>query len=189
MTDLAPDPVRMTGAEFDRLGAAGDASVRGRTELRQGVVTRMAPEYLPHGRLKFWLGKKLEATLTAAGLSFVVDLDVTVRFSGRRFRPLPDLTVWNGGPLKGPIPGDRVRLIVEIADETLSDNLGPKRIEYAAAGLPEYWVLDVNARALHIFHDLVEGDYRGRRIVRAGEKAECVTLAGVTLDFDPPALG
>ena len=147
----------------------------------------MAPQYLPHGRFKSWLYKHVERVIEAARLPLCVDSEVTVRFAGR-FRPMPDVAVWDGGPLKGPIPGDKTRLCAEVADETLADDLGPKRLEYAAAGLPEYWVLDVNARALHRFSELREGDYAKRDIVRSGETLTSATLAGVSLLFDPPEL-
>lgn len=188
MTDLAPAPARLTGEEFDRLMERGASSVLGRTELRQGVLVRMSPEYLPHGRLKYWLAKRLEAAIVAADLPLALDIDVSVRFAGR-FRPLPDITVWDGGPLKGPIPGEKARLCVEVSDASLPDDIGSKRLEYAEAGLAEYWVLDVNARALHIFYNLVEGDYRGRDIVRPGEMINSATRAGLTVIFDPPSLG
>ncbi|MBY0562745.1 MAG: Uma2 family endonuclease [Hyphomonadaceae bacterium] len=187
MVDLAPRPIELSEREFDRLLESGGASVLGRVELRRGRLVQMAPEYLPHGRLKTWIFKKLEAAIAAAGAPLVVDIEVSVRFAGR-FRPLPDLTVWDGGPLKGPIPGEKARICVEIADESLADDIGPKRLEYAETGLLEYWVLDVNARALHQFWDLHEGDYRRRHIVRAGETLTSATATPLTLLFDPPTL-
>ena len=41
-----------------------------------------------------------------------------------------------------------VRLIVEVADTTLADDLGQKRDEYAQGGLCEYWVADVKGRLI-----------------------------------------
>lgn len=187
MVDLAPRPIELTGKEFDRLLEGGGAAALGRIELRRGRLAQMAPENLPHGRFKAWLFKKLEAAIAASSLPLFVDIEVSVRFQGRS-RPLPDLIVWDGGPLAGPIPGDKVKLCVEVADQTLPDDIGPKRQDYAEAGLTEYWVLDVNARALHRFFELREGDYGKRDIIRAGETLTSATLAGMALDFDPPAL-
>jgi Uma2 family endonuclease len=187
MTELAPSPLLLSEDEFDRLGAAGDASVRGRTELRRGMVIRMAPEHLPHGRFKYWLGKRLEAAIAAAGLDLVVDLDVTVRFAGHPFRPLPDVIVWDGGPLEGPIPGEKTGLCVEVSDSTLRDDKGDKRREYAEAGLAEYWVLDVRARALTRFWAPRGGDYADHHLFRAGETLASATLP-LSMLFDPPPL-
>lgn len=190
MTDLAPARVRMSGEEFDRLGAAGEASVRGRTELRRGIVVRMAPEHLPHGRFKTWLFKRMEAAMATAGLNLAVDADVTVRFPGHPFRPLPDVIVWDGGPLEdGPIPGEKVRLCVEVSASTLSGDKGDKRREYAEVGLAEYWVLDVKARVVHRFWVPAGGDFLQRDIVRAGETLTSATISGLALAFDPPVVG
>lgn len=122
----------------------------------------------------------------STGPRLALDIEVIVRFAGR-FRPVPDITIWDGGALKGPIPGEKAKLCVEVSDDTLPDDIGPKRLEYAEAGLPEYWVLDVNARALHQFWDLRDGDYRSRHIVRAGETLTGAAL-GSSLAFDPPEL-
>lgn len=46
-----------------------------------------------------------------------------------------------------PTPSD-MRLIVEIADTTLWRDLNTKMRLYAGAGVPEYWVLDINKRRL-----------------------------------------
>jgi Uma2 family endonuclease len=169
-------PILMTDADFDRFIASGASAALGRVELRGGALVQMSPQNLPHGRLKFWIAKLLDTAATAAGL--VVDTEVTVRF-GQGFRPLPDVTVWTGGPLVGTIPGDKVRLIVEVADATLADDLGDKRAEYAAAGLPEYWVLDVNARCVHRFHAPGADAYAKADVFRDGERIEAATLAGV----------
>ena len=187
MLELAPRPILMTDSEFDRFLERGAAESLGRIELRRGRLVQMSPQNLPHGRFKTWIYKRLEAAI-AAGPPLVLDMEVTVRF-GAGFRPMPDLTLWTGGPLVGTIPGDKVKLCVEVADESLADDLGPKREDYAKAGLPEYWVLDVNARALHRFYDLAEGDYRKRDIVRDGETLASATLADVSFLFVPPQFG
>ena len=51
-----------------------------------------------------------------------------------------------------PAP-DAIRLIVEVSDSTLHYDLGGKSHLYAAAAIPEYWVIDVNALQLHVFRD------------------------------------
>ncbi len=186
MVDLAPRPIELSGKDFDRLLDSGGAAALGRIELRRGRLVQMSPEYLPHGRFKFWLAKALEAALSRMTGPLALDIAVTVRFPAK-FRPMPDITIWDGGPLRGPIPGDKARLCVEVSDDTLADDIGEKRLEYAEAGLAEYWVLDVNARALHRFFELRDGDYAKRDIIRAGETLSSATLS-FSLAFDPPAL-
>ncbi len=44
-------------------------------------------------------------------------------------------------------------LIVEVSDTTLFFDSTTKAELYATAGVPDYWVLDVNQRELHVFRD------------------------------------
>jgi Uma2 family endonuclease len=50
--------------------------------------------------------------------------------------------------------GSELALIVEIADTSLRQDTIKKRGIYARAGVPEYWVLDLNGRRLIVHRDL-----------------------------------
>jgi Uma2 family endonuclease len=64
---------------------------------------------------------------------------------------------------------DDVRLVVEIAQTTQSRDMGLKRMLYAQAGIPTYWVIDGVRRVVHVYADPVEGDYSSVHTVRFGE--------------------
>ena len=74
--------------------------------------------------------------------------------------PEPDLAV-----LAEPNPdfshrhpkGQELSLLIEVADTTVRHDATTKRDLYARAGVPEYWVLDLNARRL-IVHRGLEAD-------------------------------
>ncbi len=57
-----------------------------------------------------------------------------------------------------PLP-EEVRLAVEVSDRTLRRDLGEKQAQYGGAGIPEYWVVNINARTLHVFRRPVPGGY------------------------------
>ena len=59
------------------------------------------------------------------------------------FLPEPDivLTSYRGS---GVVPVETVALVIEVSDSTLSTDLGRKADHYANAGVPEYWVVDLN---------------------------------------------
>ena len=65
--------------------------------------------------------------------------------------PGPDLAVVPGSPRDYVQAPRRAALIVEVADSSLAYDRGEKSNLYAAAGVPEYWVLDVNGRQLLVF--------------------------------------
>lgn len=66
-----------------------------------------------------------------------------------------------------PTPED-IYWLVEVADTTLSYDLETKRKLYGAAGIQEYWVIDVVGRQLTQFTDLDNGDFLTRNTVSDG---------------------
>lgn len=68
-------------------------------------------------------------------------------------------------PSSGPVPPDRVVLIVEVSVTTLGTDLGAKQAEYATAGVPDYWVADVEARVMHVMRSPERERYAERSVV------------------------
>ena len=173
-----------TNAQFERLvrsGGLGDM----RVELRRGMIVKMSPQYVPHGTVKRLLAKALEAALADAGLNWTVDQEISVRF-GAGFEPLPDIIVWDSfsAPtnLDGPIPADVVKLIVEVADSSLGDDLGEKLEDYAAGGLAEYWVADVQGRLVMRHSGPKANAYATREPARFGEAIAALTIPALLVD-------
>jgi Uma2 family endonuclease len=71
-----------------------------------------------------------------------------------------------------PTPAE-IFLIIEVADKTLSRDLGMKATLYAQAGITDYWVLDVSNRQLHIFRDPQADSYQSQLILR---EQGCISL-------------
>lgn len=181
-------PNQFTSREFTRLVRAGGFGDT-RVELRQGMIVKMNPQHLPHAKVKRLLAKAIEQGLAAASVDWIVDQEVSVDLS-ENFQPLPDLVVWDstGVPadLDGPIPKAAVRLIVEIADSSLADDLGSKLEEYAGAQVSEYWVADVKAKILIRHKGPSAAGYTERLTSRFGEALD--SLAYPALRFDTKAL-
>ena len=79
-----------------------------------------------------------------------------------RNEPEPDVTVLRrrSREIEGnPRPED-IALAMEISGSTLRHDLRAKASLYARAGMPEYWVLDVNARRLHVLREPSGGIYQ-----------------------------
>lgn len=70
---------------------------------------------------------------------------------------------------RGTPPPQDVRLAVEVSDSTLRFDRVVKRGQYAGADIPEYWVVDINARALHVFRQPVAGDYAAEATLTAAD--------------------
>jgi Uma2 family endonuclease len=149
MNALAQIHPPFTSAEFYKMAARG-AFAGFRVELRRGMIVKMSPKYYPHGMLHDQLTMALKNAIQSAGLTWQVFSEITVSFGGG-FEPMPDIVVFDPDLVadkSGPIPPAAVKLVVEVSDSTLSDDMGEKREDYAQAGIAEYWVADVNAKRI-----------------------------------------
>jgi len=93
---------------------------------------------------------------------------------GTRNDPGPDLAVVTGAirDFTTSTPTEAI-LIVEVAVTSLRMDTTTKAELYASAGVPEYWVIDVPGRELHLYRDLVANPeglgadaYRTRRVLK-----------------------
>jgi Uma2 family endonuclease len=67
--------------------------------------------------------------------------------------PGPDIAVVAGEMTTNVEQPTTAILVVEVADSTLDYDIGDKADLYAAAGIGDYWVLDINGRQLLVFRD------------------------------------
>ena len=67
--------------------------------------------------------------------------------------PVPDVAVVLGHPRSFTQHPRTAELVIEVSDTTLAYDLGDKASLYAAAGIKDYWVIDVENRRLHVFRD------------------------------------
>lgn len=75
-----------------------------------------------------------------------------------------------------------VLLLVEVADTSLPFDRGPKAERYAAAGIPDYWIVDVAAKQILVLRDPTERGYASIHTITAGEvRALNVPVAKVTV--------
>ena len=92
--------------------------------------------------------------------------------------PVPDGIVLNRPTWEidrdNPQPAD-LRLVVEFSDTSLRFDLGAKARLYARAGIPDYWVLDVNGPRLIVHRDPVDERYRS--VAAYGEDESVAPLA------------
>jgi Uma2 family endonuclease len=154
-------PNAFTSSEFLTMAELDDM----RAELVAGVIEKMAPAHGEHGQQNFNIGLKLfqalgNETKIATDLAILIDAD-TVRGV--------DIAVARTSFPKGPARGSDLLLAVEIAETTLARDLGAKADDYARAGIPAYWVVDLAGRAVHVLREPGEGGYAVRDIVRFGE--------------------
>ena len=157
---------RMTLDEFIDLLPATEQ----RCELHKGVVYLMPEASVDHQFLTQLLWKYLFDALTASGIAYAYT-PVNLVLSDDTY-VAPDIIVVRAGreDIIGPV---RVYGAPDIVEETLSSDrerdLVTKRRQYAAAGIPEYWILDGAADTLTVLALGSDGRYRERAILTAAD--------------------
>jgi len=73
--------------------------------------------------------------------------------------------------------GEEMTIVVEVADTTIRPDLTRKRDLYAAAGVREYWVLDLQGRRMVVHRDLNRAS-TGYASIQSYAEDEAVDLAG-----------
>ncbi len=148
---VAPRPYRWTNDDFRRLTDDGYFTDRF-VILIDGEFIEMPHPGPPHDMAVGLIDYVLKSVLPAPGYwvriqtGFVTGLDTN---------PGPDLAVVPGSPRDYVQAPRQAVLIVEVSDTSLAMDTGAKVHIYAAAGVPEYWVIDVNDPRLLVFRDPV----------------------------------
>ena len=134
---------------------AGEGSLDyDRFELIEGALIPTVPKKHPHSIglviVMEWLQGQFRGRRVAPETAVDVGPD-----DNPTSEPQPDLVVLNR-PIdeidRRPQPRDIV-LVVEIADSTLAFDLGAKARLYARAGIPDYWVVDINGRRIVVHRE------------------------------------
>jgi Uma2 family endonuclease len=103
--------------------------------------------------------------------------------------PEPDMCAIIGSPedefTRHPEPPD-ILLVIEVADSSLSYDLGEKLQLYASVGIPVYWVIDLVNETIVVLEDPDSSapGYRQRTIYHRGESVS-LTLADGTVATTP----
>lgn len=144
-------------------GLLDDRSV----ELINGAIVRMVPEGIAHAfccrstakYLRVILGDRAEIS-EAHPISLPNDSE-----------PEPDLAIVRTPDTlyrnRHPQPDD-IFWLIEIANTTLVNDLGAKRELYAQAGIPEYWVMNLQTSELKVFRSLTANEYQAEFSLNGG---------------------
>jgi Uma2 family endonuclease len=145
---LDPDELyRYSLADYHRLIDAGVFGEDERVELLEGFLVRMSPKTPRHERAVRWLARWLIQALDER-YEVGVGNPLTIGDS----EPEPDLVVFERGTPEPYHPSSAV-LVIEVAVSSRQRDLLAKPAVYAAAGVTEYWVFDVDAQRLVVHRD------------------------------------
>jgi Uma2 family endonuclease len=171
-------PVRpLTADEVIRMVETGILGEDERVELLHGVLTQMSPKSPAHGeieaRLIRWLVGSSEHSVRVQHPLLVPD---------RTSLPEPDIAVVQPGDHLRSHP-DGALLVIEVAFSSLATDTGVKPELYAAAGVPDYWVVDIEARRVRMFREPRAYGYRTQAVLGPDGFAAPLALKVPPLDL------
>lgn len=150
-TVMRPPPVKKWSvAEFHRLGDAGLFEGQNLI-LVDGEFLEMPPPNPPHDMALLLLDALIRACFPT-GYTVRTQMSLVL---GQRTDPLPDLAVVAGSPRDYVQKPTTAVLVAEVADSSLDYDTGDKASLYAAAGIADYWVVDLVNRQLVVMRDPV----------------------------------
>jgi Uma2 family endonuclease len=135
---IAPEQLRrLTRAEYDRMVDLGMFENE-RVELLYGMLVTMSPQGAPHA--------EVTSVLTEHMLRCVGDRARVRAHSplalGPDSEPEPDVAVVPAGDYSRAHP-TTAHLVIEVADSSRDKDRQVKGRLYAAAGIPEFWLVDL----------------------------------------------
>ena len=155
-------------------------------EFTDGVLEFLPTSDRIHQDLVKWLFKRLDrfAESSRQGQAYFAPLRVktdekkyrepdVVYLTNERDRQYPDRS-------RPPFGADLVMEVVSEGDEARDRDIRQKPLDYAAAGIAEYWIVDPENRTITVLS--LEGtDYFPRGVFGEGEVAESVLLPGFSV--------
>ncbi|MDQ3739833.1 MAG: Uma2 family endonuclease [Actinomycetota bacterium] len=175
-------PIRpLTADEVLRMVDLGVLDDAESLELLGGVLRRMSPKSPAHEtakmRLQAWLGPG------AVAGRYLVAVERPLIVPERTSMPEPDISVLEPRDYTAHHPTTAL-LVIEVAFSSLWIDTEFKPPLFAAAGVPEYWVVDIESRRLEVFAEPRRHDFAHRRTMEPRG-----TIAPRAVDVDPLDLG
>jgi Uma2 family endonuclease len=159
-----PTPIhRFSLEEYHRLIESGAFDEDTRMELIDGLLVDMSPKTAPHENAIAWLNQLLVLSVDLDRFEVRVSAALTTGTS----EPEPDIIVIERDAPRPYHPGTAA-LIIEVAVSSQKRDLRHKPPIYAGAGVPDYWVVDLDAGRVVVHGSLRDGEYERTEIVGPG---------------------
>ncbi len=176
---LPPGKYKLRVEEYQLLA---DAGVFGgaRTELIDGDIIVMSPEFRPHAYVREELAYRIRRALESAGSDLYPAAGSVLM--GDHDMPQPDIVLTREPRGKGPIPLGSVALLVEVSSTTLEQDTTMKLALYASDGVPEYWIVDVAGERITQLWSPAGSSYGQRREVAFGTPLAAATSTRIAVE-------
>jgi Uma2 family endonuclease len=154
-------------------------------EFTDGVLEFLAMPRLTHARVSRFISDLLRAHVEPRRLGETLWAPVSVRLREGKLREPDVLFLRTGRPTTRDVP-DGADLVVEVVSHDpkgIERDYEQKRLEYAEAGIPEYWIVDPQTNTITVLtlpanatEYVVHGEFK------LGQQATSVLLPGFAVD-------
>lgn len=157
-----PTAPPLSRSEYERLAAKGAFHPDARLELLGGQIHAKMPQSSLHALA---VRRCQEVLRPLFGEGFDVRPQLPLALSDDS-EPEPDIAVVQGGyqDYRDHHPETAV-LVVEIADTSLANDRSVKKELYAAAGIAEYWLVNLAAERLEVYRGAEGANYRSTQLL------------------------
>jgi Uma2 family endonuclease len=175
-----PQRHRISVEHFYRMADAGLFDADERVELVDGEIIDVPPMGSRHATVVQQLSRLLWAALPT---EVIIRPQLPLRL-GDYSEPVPDIAIVRPRSdqygTNHPTAAD-VLLVVEVSDSTLRYDREIKSALYARHGVPELWIVDVQARELSGYRSPADGSYTSETTLPFGRMPVAATGAEIDL--------
>jgi Uma2 family endonuclease len=173
---------RFTVEDWHQMIAAGLFRDDQRLELLEGEIFEMTPIGPPHTSVVDRLTRLCTSRL---GSRAIVRIQGPV-LAGPVSEPEPDVSLLRDRRdfyrEQHPQPRE-VLLVIEVADTSLAYDRAKLRI-YAAAGMAEVWIVDLEGERVEIYRAPGAGGYADQRVLCRGDRTACQAFSEIFVAVD-----
>jgi Uma2 family endonuclease len=180
---FAPPRWKLTADEYQRMGEIGIFHEDDRVELLDGELYEMTPIGDDH------IGTVNDLTTSFArrlGDRGIVSPQNPIRLDDHS-EPQPDLTLLRPREdryRRSKARPEDVLLVVEVARSSLDYDRQTKLPRYAAAGIPEAWIVNLVDDRIEVYREPAGGVYRSITIYMRGDSLAPAALPDLTVRVD-----
>lgn len=147
--EIEADPVLFDRETVGFLIESGAADALGRFEMIDGALIQMSPMYDTHAVA---LSELMRFFLNALPRDLKVLTDAAI-FLEDRLMLAPDIAILPRSVVSQEASGRDLKFALEIADATAARDLRYKPGLYGTHAVPEYWMVDLKRRMLHLHRE------------------------------------
>lgn len=160
----------MTVEEYHKMAEAGILKEEDRVELLEGKIITMSPIGSRHAACVEKIDELLKRSLSGKAMVRTQNPVLIGNFS----EPKPDVAGVkkkdNYYADQHPV-ADEIFLIIEVADSSLEKDRQAKLPIYAGAGIPVYWIVNLEKKELEVYQSPMGNQYFSRQTFSADEQA------------------